>query len=1846
MRRPLFYSGLFFLLLLCCSIAMGQRPVDRDPFTQACRLLDAGKEAEAFLTFLTVPGGEHRALQMARPNAGQFVAVLRERGKHIPFPRAKLLEGDLLLATGRQKEALECYRQVAARMGKTAEEGWQKGMMPPDYYPVEPPLQQETGFHGPALPFSLGPGSHRDNWLVRRFISLDAADDAGRELARIWELHREAARPHVVLRPVFEEDKEVRRGRFLIRPMGFDGRALQFAVDYAYFLKRRGENDRALAVLLEPVLRMDMDRDPNRSQEGELIPEGKAAPFPVRAETTRRFSPYSGFSAGLTRKEYLRLVYGYFKALGKTEALLAAVEEQMGKGENRARRVLARLRVLDGRLPEGLALELEYIRNGEFDPPTIAYRRGLVYEEFQKNAEAAAEYERVLALPYSAPRLPDPEEALPNYGQAIALISQYNPLIDGGLETPEAKAFIHSQVLERLQRLYAALGKTDKVLDTTLRQLEVNPALLENLPSLEEAVTRFKAAGGAARFAEWGKARFIDLKSPTARANLRWVLGDVPGTLQAVSEAAQARPHPHSFDHWKERFRRAGKEPLRSLLAALVQANPDDLTSRLELLDLEDRFEGPEIVRTLEALLASDAQSLFVRGKGVYNRTQFRNYFDLAYRLMRLYEKGGEEAKLVALGFRVLEGEAPFKRPEGDAVLPTPRADWNGYSERAYLEDLLACVYLMLPHVKQAPDLARLKALAERSACIPLKNQVGRLVSGEGRKRIDPAERHSRKHAQVSIRTPGLPAGAQLLTNRDDVRALSPDGRWAGTGWGLVRYQPGPGGSLGVLQIPLGARVTSFCQTPAGLFVGTRRGVFRLDDPNGAKPAAVRVHLEALLPSGDRAPLLNVEQMLWWKDSLWLTASDDAYRFDPARGEGQRYDDVGDRLFPAAGRLWGRQAVLDERSGEFEKLQHKSREWGLIGATSQEIWCDVYVNDELRHRPALLDPETLQLRVLSIKNAPAREPLLVNNDFEILAEEGDRVWLLGDGNLTVYDRKSGELRLVRAAEEGDGPVKHQGPAVWRAFGSTFARYHLGSATVERIPGLVLDGDRGPVFCWERLPNGRLLLGSGIVREWAEDNLGFDDNEGMSHHVQDLEGGLFEIDPRTLAWEKIGSPVQELSDFYVKRLFFDDAARRCYVCTNGGVTVLSLPDCVPVGRITVSDGLPSNKVEDVARIGQKLYFACELGDDDGGLAVMDLSTGLIRTLTVTDGLTSNKVRRLRVDGSRLHVLYGTVYNRHGRIPKSGRWIQVGEGENVLTAYSSVLDTVTGKIADGKETLPAPKPPDESKSLPYLGGAVLVDVTHGGKRFIGGTHGLVILDAGASIVTARPDGGVAVRQVLSRRQGWLAGIAGKKVAVRTPAELAAALDANPYHRAEAMASILQQTDRISDYLPLLAGQLNDPEVRVRSTSLYVITRSTDDAAVIPLLRKALDDRDTGVRGLAALELARRGRLPEVRHLREVLEWERAEPDRNYTFGATSTVGVQVDRERLYEAVAPLATPEVFALLLEHPLPATDSDPRPKIFKAFGASLRKHPAAVGILLKARDDEREGSGRVYVVQTVFRHAGRELLPALHAALASNERVVRSNAGRACGAIGDPSSIPHLIRALRFESGLSRASIVWALGELKAREALPELVKLYVDAQQDSKRREGAGYRQAQFLAAVSAQFDHLSSIDAIGSEFNELKAAPLRRPGTRGAGGEPGEGEELLRPGHILEAVRKIGPAVSQEFYRGLAGVEDEEARAEAAVQLAEGKGEDLARNLPILRNMLADGAPQVRMAAAVSLLLLGEEAARAPILEWLGSASAWEQRLIVGQLARVKDRALLAFARQQIDAVPEEIRRGAGL
>jgi len=228
--------------------------VDRHKlFEEARQLHRDGDDRAAFLQFMRLDGGDAVAISVVRSGGKvrEFLDLLREGESALPASQFKLVEGELLLSIGDKAGALKSYRQAVSLIEDRIGGASRHGLLPEDGYFVD--SESELNW---VPSFTAGPGSHRDNRLIRRFIALEAWEDADREFARVWELHREAAQPYVMqvqlwdhyfdrpanalhaenVNPIIPEPKFEKQ---LFRPAGFNGRGLQFALDYAYFLQRQ-----------------------------------------------------------------------------------------------------------------------------------------------------------------------------------------------------------------------------------------------------------------------------------------------------------------------------------------------------------------------------------------------------------------------------------------------------------------------------------------------------------------------------------------------------------------------------------------------------------------------------------------------------------------------------------------------------------------------------------------------------------------------------------------------------------------------------------------------------------------------------------------------------------------------------------------------------------------------------------------------------------------------------------------------------------------------------------------------------------------------------------------------------------------------------------------------------------------------------------------------------------------------------------------------------------------------------------------------------------------------------------------------------------------------------------------------------------------------------------------------------------------------------------------------------------------------------------------------------------------------------------------------------------------------
>ncbi len=1736
------------LIFLSSGSAGSSQPDQEAAFREAQTLEQQGRYDEAFRAYLAAEGGECAAAALAAADPQHFMDRLASLKDAVPAYRSDLIRAELMLTMKNDTAALELFRRSA-------------GNYPDGVYPVFTTDAELRNY--PAVPFTLGPGSQGDNWLVQRFIALGAKDEALKEFRRVWDMHR--------------------------RQEQFNSLGRRFALDYGYFLRTLGRDKEALDVWLAPWQGLDMERNPDLEQ-------GRQRRWLLRPE------------GGASRKEYMRLSYGFIQEAGAGPALEKMATQAIDNGNNNARRTLAFLRLLQGRSEEALQLELEFIQKGGFDPVTTAYRRGAVYESFARPREAAAEYESFLSLPFEPLKLPDQDEEEMQkrmFSQAL--------ILDRRVMGREA---VHTEVLQRLQRLYNSLGESGRAGEAALRQFEAAPALLDQMEALEQAGRSFSAAGREKDFAAWLKVQLDQARTDLARGNIYWLLDDPASAGQRVA-AYCAKAGPYAAREWKERFRKKGPDQLRTFLTDLVRENPQDAATRLELLDLEKNGTGGDLIPVYESLLRGDGGPLFPTGKGDYNRTGFRNPYDLAYRLMRLYEKAGRIQDLKDLGLRVARAEKPFQGwPE------ELRNDTHRYRDRNDLpEDLNLCFSLLIEYSDDKETVAGLDSALEARPYETARRQLARRTG----RPYGLADRPDFPWANI-------PAGVRVLASNENVLSLAFDNKYvyAGHPWGLAVYTRE---GRPVTRVALASSALALAVIGDTVWAGTPDGLFSVTRENWQDIGFLP--LDQDLPEQDRTPdnryrNNGVNSLAVDNGVLWIGTRRNIQAFDPEARTLQTYsgNDLGAEGYGDWGRfiidsqyIWadGYQGVrrFDKKTQKWEPVAYQKSEVHLLGYIEGRLWGNVNLGEPLRVRPCLIDRDSREVKPVLITGSLTPDQQCINGPFSFVADIDGQSIFTDRNRFYAWDPAIQQLRPQ------DNFDKRSLPGTGLFYSG---RWDLADGLVQYANDIdhhqKLFGEvpfKSGEWTAADLKNGSYFLGSRTTRspryqypdeDWPEE-----------YETEEAEGGLLLLCPACRSVQRVSSG---FSDGLAADQVFDafaDIDGHVWLATAVGVDRLDREGRV-VDHYSRGDGLLSNRVTSGAVSADRVYFASGWNDSGGGLVVFDPRTRVFTARVRSDGMPADKLDRIVPEGEKFRLEFLPQYQRYGQgnylLPPPAYYDPAGD-TFAVTGEPKVLDQNqargTGMVR-----------PAERRPLPYLGGSVLNRRQLGDATYLCGTRGLVIVKDGAL-----PGLGIKplnARLVSSQDQEWKREAAAAVVDIQTVDDLRRfAGSPNGYLRAQAVSKLLGKSpDLLEASLSVLQGLINDPNSNVRTTLIFVLTRMPF-AQAGPLIKRTLDDPDPYVRGIAACAMARNGQMPDLRYVREIFEYP-LERFGNLPFGADSTIGVELTEEKVFEALAPYADGQIFEMMLEHPLSYYQDGDRDRIFGLLGGALRRHPEAAGVLLKAYSAGDRAGTREDFSREVFHAAGKELLPVLHAALASPDRVVRSNAARACGAIGEAASVPVLIRALDLESGLSRASIVRALGELRAREALPSLVELYIMTRQDETRR--AGHRMAQQRAQLDSLFQAVSDPGRLRSSADQLAMERKLRPA------QDPEKEPLLNSRAVLEAVQALDIDATREFYFQLAGTTDAEARVESAVRLgdARARSADGEKALAVLRGLLSDEDHRVRAEAAVSLFILDDSAAVKYISVLLDSSDRWERMYALRALLRVKDPGRLAPFRSSLE------------
>ncbi|MBI4749762.1 MAG: HEAT repeat domain-containing protein [Acidobacteria bacterium] len=1303
-------------------------PTPQELTSQALALDAQGKKLEAFALFFNFPGGESYAAKMATTDPKTYLAELdrlEATSKNPRNPRFWLVRGDLLMALGKNKEALAAFRKFVAAIGKTPDQTWDKGWVPSFYYPLSPTiLELQNGVF--QLPLTRGGmGSHADNWLIQRFLTLGAWDDAAKEFERMWKVHQLAA-----------------QGKQLFGP------GLRFALEYAFFLTKSNQPQKSWDLLLNVFLQLDLEQNPGWRARFQSFQNqtNQATPLPVDNETLQNLaSAHSGYS----QSEFIRLAYGYFQLNNQTDVLKQALERQIRQGRNQARWVLARILQLEGNEDQALATELEYVRQAGFTPFTVTYRSGLIYERYNRLREATALLEQTLQAGNVPISIPDPDDV-----DRLATKAYSEP----GMPTFFTDS-LREKVFNRLVVDYFILGETEKALaaESRLRGLQSPFGLPRSTAPRKEQTSS---------------------SPPTTFPSQKFELDPIPDDpvvlIQALAALAkQKKMYEGEFKRWKAVIASRNKDLVRPFLNALFEADPKNPVFLFALLKPEGDLITPgslvywfnhlkmngsdgqppfyfDHLEPTPALLTNLEQlsTQWIRPNDSVTRQKFYRNSALAYALMRLYEKTGQVEKMLPLALKLAQAWS--------------QADLTPFSfNRIELFQGNTALTIAIQHLNRVEDQKTLLQALESSPWEVATTQLKRVIAGQ-KLVSDP---------KPNPPWANTPQGIQVFGGHENVLSLCRDQKqvYVGYPWGVAVYNFS--GQL-LTQVALECAASHLTVIQDTLWVGTELGVRRVDLKTYAVSGfpcdqelsekekreayqTTELYNNRIVPIPSRREKINaVTSLARQGHILWISTQTSLRKYDTLTSELRVYPfkDLTDtssyekvKWLIDRGYIWvqiGQTSDRDENQVLSLRYDPATDSWTkpqsplaqavqLVGLINGNVWATLFQKEktQIQGKLCLIDSQTLNITPVEIETSLSRPQSSLDGRVSFYGHWQGKFVFETQGELLLVDpttRKASFLRnsalnsdaerqALRARQhqvltemESDLPLSLRTGRIYRLPDGGIAG--IGWFRPESKKMIPLDYN--PTFCL-RLPDNSAFVGCVT---FGGDNYAHPDYEFRSRYQYQPQffgqsGGLgmlsaegdFRLLTKSQHWGTIWGD-------YVNFVVPDSNHNRIWVGTNFGITILNQNFQV-LGNLTTRDGLASNLVM-AGAMGQQLAVVNKISSDSDILTLIDPKTNLLTSLSSFDGLPPLPIKSVDIEGQKLKVEYW---------PKSINDLRI-------TASPGFYDFQTHRIerslvTDGTELKPGPG--NNEEGMPYLGGRIQWKKVIDGKTFVLGTRGLMIL-----------------------------------------------------------------------------------------------------------------------------------------------------------------------------------------------------------------------------------------------------------------------------------------------------------------------------------------------------------------------------------------------------------------------------------------------------------------------------------------------------------------------------------------
>jgi len=178
-----------------------------------------------------------------------------------------------------------------------------------------------------------------------------------------------------------------------------------------------------------------------------------------------------------------------------------------------------------------------------------------------------------------------------------------------------------------------------------------------------------------------------------------------------------------------------------------------------------------------------------------------------------------------------------------------------------------------------------------------------------------------------------------------------------------------------------------------------------------------------------------------------------------------------------------------------------------------------------------------------------------------------------------------------------------------------------------------------------------------------------------------------------------------------------------------------------------------------------------------------------------------------------------------------------------------------------------------------------------------------------------------------------------------------------------------------------------------------------------------------------------------------------------------------------------------------------------------------AARALIEALDDEDE-KVRVQAVIGLGWIQSRKAVPALIRAASGNDLFMRRRSVQALGQIGDPKAAEALIANIHHEDFYVSENAILALGWLKAKAAVPELLKIVTSLDREDARQRGLMLASARALGHIGDP----SAVPALGKLAKEANDFPANRRGRKPIANPYSTAQSLGVQGHAQLATEEI--------------------------------------------------------------------------------------------------------------------------